>query len=106
MFKFIPYVLKTLWRHRSRTILTVSGSAVALFVFSFVGSVQKGTNDLERPQALKQSMGMLRCGLPPTKLRRARDFELLSGSWDDFEQHQDAAVVGRAVANRRGLKAG
>ena len=49
MFKFLPYVLKTLWRHRSRTILTVSGSAVALFVFCFVGSVQQGMNDLAEP---------------------------------------------------------
>jgi putative ABC transport system permease protein len=31
---------------------------------------------------------------------------LISGSWDDFEGHQDAAVVGEAVASRRGLKTG
>eukprot|EP01046_Picozoa_sp_COSAG06_P085552 COSAG06_NODE_32242_length_509_cov_0.848780_1_plen_57_part_10 len=43
MIKLIPYIFKTLWRHRSRTILTVSGSAVALFVFCFVGSVQDRT---------------------------------------------------------------
>jgi len=35
MLKFLPYVLKTLWRHRSRTLLTVSGSAVALFVWAW-----------------------------------------------------------------------
>ncbi len=51
MFKFLPYVLKTLWRHRSRTMLTVSGSAVALFVFCFVAAVQEGMADLERRQA-------------------------------------------------------
>jgi putative ABC transport system permease protein len=45
-------------------------------------------------------------GLPPDDLRNARDFELVSGNWPEFEQHQDAAVVGRAVANRRGIKAG
>jgi len=50
MFKFLPYTLKTLWRHRSRTVLTVSGSAVALFVYCFVGSVQEGINDLQRRQ--------------------------------------------------------
>src|SRR3954468_22360798 len=33
MHRFIPYILKTLWRHRARTLLTVSGAAVALFVF-------------------------------------------------------------------------
>lgn len=56
MLKLIPYVLKTLWRHRSRTILTVSGSAVALFVFCFVGSVQEGMNDLQRRQSGNRSL--------------------------------------------------
>lgn len=56
MLRFFPYLLKTLWRHRSRTILTVSGSAVALFVFCFVGAVQEGMNDLTRRQEAKQSL--------------------------------------------------
>lgn len=42
MIKFIPYVLKSLWRHRARTLLTVSGTAVALLVFCFIGAVQQG----------------------------------------------------------------
>jgi len=42
MLKFAPYVMKSLWRHRTRTALTVSGSAVALFVYCFVGAVQDG----------------------------------------------------------------
>ena len=153
MFKFVPYILKTLWRHRSRTILTVSGSAVALFVFCFVGAVQEGMNDLQRrqkargslitfqankfcpatshlPQDYDQQIARLEgvkevvpvqvftnnCrasldvvvfyGVPPQKLRIARDFELTSGNWSEFEQHQDAAVVGRAVASRRGINVG
>jgi putative ABC transport system permease protein len=153
VFKFLPYILKTLWRHRSRTLLTVSGSAVALFVFCFVGSVQQGMNDLHGQQEAKQSLIMFQAnkfcpatshlpqdyeskikrvagvrevvpiqvftnncrasldvivfyGLPPSKLQVARDFKLTSGSWPDFEQHQDSAVVGRAVANRRGLSVG
>lgn len=151
--KFLPYVLKTLWRHRARTILTVSGTAVALFVFSFVGSVQQGLDDLASRQESKQSLIMFQAnkfcpatshlpqdyeskikrvagvrevvpiqvftnncrasldvivfyGLPPQKLRTARDFQLVAGDWSRFEQHQDAAVAGRAVASRRGLKAG
>ena len=32
MLKFAPYILKSLWRHRTRTALTVSGAAVALVV--------------------------------------------------------------------------
>ena len=153
MFKFLPYVLKMLWRHRSRTILTVSGSAVALFVFCFVGAVQEGMNDLQRRQTTKGSLITFQAnkfcpatshlpqdygqqiarlegvrevvpiqvftnncrasldvvvfyGVPPQKLRKARDFELITGNWSEFEKHQDAAVVGRAVATRRSIKAG
>ncbi|MBI1903398.1 MAG: ABC transporter permease [Planctomycetia bacterium] len=46
MFKFAPYILKTLWGHRGRTLLTVLGTAVAMFVFCFVSSVQSGLDDL------------------------------------------------------------
>ena len=153
MLKFIPYILKTLWRHRSRTILTVSGSAVALFVFCFVGAVQEGMNDLQRRQAAKGSLISFQAnkfcpatshlpqdydqqiaqldgvkdvipvqvftnncrasldvvvfyGVPPKKLRTARDFELTVGDWSEFEQHQDAAVVGQAVASRRNISVG
>lgn len=42
----LTYVLKTLWRHRARTLLTVTGAAVAMFVFCFVGSVQEGLQRL------------------------------------------------------------
>jgi putative ABC transport system permease protein len=56
VFKFAPYVFKSLWRHRARTVLTVSGSAVALFVFCFVGAVQEGlarlTQDRESQRTL------------------------------------------------------
>lgn len=151
--KFFPYIFKTLWRHRSRTFLTVSGSAVALFVFCFVGAVQEGMNDLQRRQAAKGSLIAFQAnkfcpatshlpqdydqqiaeldgvkevipvqvftnncrasldvvvfyGVPPEKLRSARDFELASGDWSEFEQHQDAAVIGQAVASRRAVKVG
>ena len=45
-------------------------------------------------------------GVPPEKLQSVRDFELLDGSLTEFEQHQDAAIVGQAVAGRRGIKTG
>jgi putative ABC transport system permease protein len=151
--KFAPYILKTLWRHRSRTILTVSGSAVALFVFCFVGAVQDGMNDLQRRQKAKGSLITFQAnkfcpatshlpqdydqqiarldgvrevvpvqvftnncrasldvvvfyGVPPEKLRVARDFELVSGQWSEFEENQDSAVIGRAVASRRAIQVG
>jgi len=153
MIKFFPYIVKTLWRHRSRTLLTVSGSAVALFVFCFVGAVQEGMNDLERRQAAKGSLIVFQAnkfcpasshlpqdydrriaeldgvkevvpvqvftnncrasldvvvfyGVPPARLQAAREFTLIAGSWNEFETNQDAAVVGRAVAARRGIKVG
>ena len=56
MLRFAPYILKTLWRHRSRTLLTVSGTAVALFVFCFVGAVQEGMTDLRRRQDAQGSL--------------------------------------------------
>ncbi len=153
MLKFLPYLLKTLWRHRSRTILTVSGSAVALFVFCFVGSIQQGMNDLTRRQEAQQSLIMFQAnkfcpatshlpqdyeykiqkmegikdvvpiqvftnncrasldvivfyGLPAKKLRSIRDFKLVAGDWNEFETQQTAAVMGRAVAARRGVNVG
>ncbi len=153
MLKFLPYTLKTVWRHRVRTLLTVSGAAVALFVFCFVGAVQEGMHDLLRRQTAKGSLVAFQAnkfcpatshlpqdydaqiaaldgvrevvpiqvftnncrasldvivfyGVPPKKLRKVRDFELLSGNWQDFEDRQDAAVVGRAVARRRGIQTG
>ena len=154
MIKLLPYVFKTLWRHRSRTLLTVSGSAVALFVFCFVGSVQEGMNDLQRRQSGKRSLVAFQAnkfcpatshlpqdyereileingvrevvpiqvftnncrasldvvvfyGVPPKKLQIARpDFNMINGSWSEFEKNQDTAVMGRAVANRRMVKVG
>jgi putative ABC transport system permease protein len=153
MFRFTPYVLKTLWRHRSRTILTASGSAVALFVFSFVGAVQEGMNDLRRRQQAGTSLVAFQankfcpatshlpqdydrsirgfsgvrevvpiqvftnncrasldvvvfCGLPAEKLPRIREFRMVEGQWSAFQRHRDAALVGTAVARRRGITAG
>jgi putative ABC transport system permease protein len=50
--RLLPYIAKGLWRHRTRSFLTVSGAAVALLVFCFVGSVQRGLSELTSdPQA-------------------------------------------------------
>jgi putative ABC transport system permease protein len=56
MFKFAPYILRSLWRNRGRTLLTVSGSAVALFVFCFVGAVQQGLARLTQDQQAQRSL--------------------------------------------------
>jgi putative ABC transport system permease protein len=151
--KFLPYVFKTLWRHRSRTLLTVAGSAVALFVYCFIGAVQEGMDDLQARQEAKGSLIVFQAnkfcpatshlpqdydskikaldgvtdvvpiqvftnncrasldvvvffGVPAEKLQTARDFELVSGSWPEFLEHQDTAVIGRAFADRRAVNAG
>jgi len=151
MFKFAPYLFKTLWRHRMRTLLTVSGSAVALFVFCFVLSVQQGLERLTQqdesvlvvfqankfcpatshlPQDYDRIIGQMpgvrdvlpiqvftnNCrasldvvvfyGTQVEKIRRLRGFELVTGSWAELEGHQDAAIVGRALAARRGVSVG
>ena len=151
MFKFAPYVFKTLWRHRTRSLLTVSGSAVALFVFCFVLTIQQGVRritsqedsvlivfqankfcpatshlpqDYER--VISQMSGVREVvpiqvftnncrasldvvvfyGTLADKIRQVRDFDLISGRWDDFENHQDAAIVGQTLATRRGIEVG
>lgn len=151
MFRFLPYLLKTLWRHRTRTLLTVSGSAVALFVFTFVLSIQAGLKQLTEqddsvlvvfqankfcpatshlPQDYERKIRALpgvqnvvpiqvftnNCrasldvvvfyGVPAEQVQSARDFTLVSGSWSEFESHQDAGIVGERLAKRRKLKVG
>jgi putative ABC transport system permease protein len=56
MVKFAPYVLRSLWRHRARAALTVSGAALALFVFSFVGAVQAGLANLSHGGAADRTL--------------------------------------------------
>jgi putative ABC transport system permease protein len=153
MFKFAPYVCKGLWGHRARTMLTVSGTAVALFVFCFVSAVQQGLNRLTQdkqaqrtlivfqenrfcPQSSKLPQDYTRqiveqagvsdvipikvftnnCrasldaivfqGMPAEKLKSTRDLTLLSGQWGNFEKQDDGALVGQAVAKRRGVAVG
>jgi putative ABC transport system permease protein len=148
MLKFAPYILKTLWGHRGRTLLTVLGTAVAMFVFCFVSSVQSGLDDLlsrreaeqvliafqankfcpftshlreDNAEKIAQLEGVREVvpiqvftnncrasldvvvfyGVPPEKLRGVRDFRLTQGNWEEFERNQEAAIAGRAVAERR-----
>tara|TARA_R110002049_G_scaffold50370_1_gene142924 strand:+ start:4308 stop:5441 length:1134 start_codon:yes stop_codon:yes gene_type:complete len=150
MFK---YLFKTLWRHRTRTLLTVTGSAVAMFVFCFVGSVQEGLHrlttgtDADRslivfqenrfcptssrlPEDYARKIREVRgvrdvmpiqvwtnnCrasldivvfnGADPNQIQKTRPITLMSGNWQQFMKQRDAAIVGRNVAQRRGLKTG
>ncbi len=147
------YVFKTLWRYRTRTLLTVTGTAVAMFVFCFVGSVQQGLDQLTSgidadrslivfqenrfcptssrlPQSyadqIKKIDGVAgvmpiqvwtnNCrasldivvfnGADPDQIQANRPIQLVEGNWSDFQSRRDAAIVGRNVAQRRGIKTG
>ncbi len=56
MLNFLPYIVKSLWRHRTRSLLTVSGAAVALLVFCFVGAVQQGLRTLTESQTAGRTL--------------------------------------------------
>lgn len=149
----LAYVLKTLLRHRTRTMLTVSGAAVAMFVFCFVGSVQEGlqrlTTGVDADRCLIVFQENRFCptssrlpedyarqiqdvhgvrdvipiqvwtnncrasldivvfnGAAPDQIRSNRPLQLTAGSWENFSSRRDAAIVGRNVAQRRGLNVG
>ena len=153
MLKFLPYVVKGLWRHGTRTFLTAGGAAVALFVFCFVASVQEGLNRLtaggdadrtlivfqenrfcptssrlpeDYARTIREVPGVREVmpvqvwtnncrasldivvfnGAEPRRLRENRGLTLTSGDWAAFENRRDAAVVGAALARRRGLAVG
>src|SRR5262245_39958993 len=50
MVKFVPYLLKNLFGHRVRTLLTIGGTALLMFLFLFVASVQEGLGRLLNPR--------------------------------------------------------
>src|SRR5688500_1465949 len=153
MHRIAPYVLKTLARHRTRTLLTMSGAAVALFVFSFVVAVQQGLDRLTTDQRSERTLIVFQAnrfcpatsrlpedyalkirrldgvedaipikvftnncrasldvivfhGVPPEKVRTARELVLTSGDGAELEKRPDAALVGSAAARRRGIEAG
>jgi len=76
MFKFAPYVLKSLLRHRARTLLTVSGTAVALFVFAFIGAAQQGLADMTRGKQAERTLIVFQANrFCPSTSRLPQDYE-------------------------------
>ena len=43
--RFIPLVVKQVWRHRTRSVLTAAGVGVAMFLFVTVQSLQRGVHE-------------------------------------------------------------
>jgi putative ABC transport system permease protein len=50
VIRYVPYILKQIIRHRVRTLLTASGIAIAMFLFTSVQAMQRGVT-----QATKES---------------------------------------------------
>ncbi len=78
LFRFLPYVFKGLWRHRIRTMLTLSGAAVAMFVFSFVASVQEGLERLTKDDDAQRTLIVFQENrFCPTSSRLPEDYRRL-----------------------------
>jgi len=152
MLKFLPYVRKNILGHRVRSAMTVAGTAVLLFLFLFVTSVQNGLDRIldarddklivfqayrfcpsssqlpvfyaDTIQAVPGVKAVLpvkvvvnNCrasldtvvfhGVDPKLLPAVRpNVRFLSGDWSAFQSRTDAALVGRRIAERRGLQPG
>jgi putative ABC transport system permease protein len=152
MLKFLPYVRKNILGHRVRSAMTVVGTALLLFLFLFVTSVQNGLDQLLNSRddrlivfqayrfcpsssqlpvfyaaAIQDVRGVKdvlpvkvvvnNCrasldtvvfhGVDPKLLPTVRPgMQFLSGDWTAFQARTDAALVGRRIAERRGLKPG
>jgi len=50
-FRFLPVVVKQLWRHRVRSVLTLSGVGVAMFLFIAVQTLQEGVKQATQAAA-------------------------------------------------------
>ena len=49
--RFAPLVLKQVWRHRVRSVLTVMGIAIAMFLFTSVQAMERGVASATRASA-------------------------------------------------------
>lgn len=75
--RFIPYIAKTLWRHRARTIVTLGGSAVGLFLFCFVASILEGLDQMSTNQRSKTALVVFQANkFCPATSHLPQDYEL------------------------------
>ncbi len=51
MIRFLPLILKNLWRNRTRSLLTAAGVAVAAFLFCGIQAMQRGVEHATRASA-------------------------------------------------------
>lgn len=58
--KLLPVVLKQVWRHRTRSLLTVGGVTVAMFLFISVQALQRGVHEATSVSAADQTLVVFR----------------------------------------------
>ena len=155
--RFMPIVFKQLWRHRVRSLLTLGGIAIAMFLFIAVQSLQDGVRNATEAAAGDTTLVVYRenrfcpatsrlpqfyvdkirkvpgvvaavpikivvnnCrasldvitfrGVPREELAApeswAAKWQFLSGSLAEWQARSDTALVGEALAARRGFKVG
>ncbi len=54
--KFVPVIVKQVWRHRTRTLLTIAGVTVAMFLFVAVQALQRGVHEATSVSAADQTL--------------------------------------------------
>jgi putative ABC transport system permease protein len=54
--RFVPVVMKQVWRHRTRSLLTVGGVAVAMFLFIAVQALQRGVHEATSVTSADQTL--------------------------------------------------
>lgn len=155
--KFMPVVVKQLWRHRVRSVLTLAGVSIAMFLFITVQSLQEGVRRATHTASSDTTLVVYRenrfcpatsrlpqfyvdriekvpgvASVVPVKVvvnncRASLDvitfrgvpsesvigsngwaskWQLIAGSADEWQKRSDAALVGEALADRRGFKVG
>lgn len=149
------YVLRQVTRHRARTVLTMLGIAIAMFLFTTVQAMHHGvtvatqqtaddttlvvyrkdrfcpstselpqdyTRRIERVEGVESVMPVKvvvsNCrtsldvvtfrGVPKEQLLESRgdELRLVSGSIEDWKRRTDASLLGKTLAERRGLSPG
>jgi putative ABC transport system permease protein len=87
MFRFLPYIWKGMIRHRARTLMTVTGAAVGVFVFCCVGAVQQGLDRLTEGAAANQSLIVFQENrFCPTTSRLPQDYASTIAKIDGVER--------------------
>ncbi len=153
--RFLPLVIRQLTRRRVRTLLTLTGVAMAMFLFTSVQAMQNGVQEATSvssrettlvvyrqnrycpftsrlPQHYEQRIARItgvtgvvpvqivvsncRAGLDVVTFRGVpaeqaeavfrNSLRIESGSLQEWRQRSDAALIGRNLASRRGLKVG